>query len=265
MGLGRIAGERAVSDLDSILTIRPNVDGTAENGFIAGKGGLGNFEICTCRTNNAAGAVVLVIASLDFVKLVVFERDVVNLQRARGGGNNRTEMICVGNLAREIADAAVLERDDMVLAGSGQIKAAGGVHVFVGAVLEDQLAIRRSSNERTRHTGLLLCLGEGCLQRRIRRLDFGISISSHGGTGDAGNHRGDGSGHNRLRALALNRRCHFVHNHQSAARLVEHHLECRIHVYLFLLEKRMRRFSCENCAEISFDDLCSGGGGGDKP
>ena len=260
MGLGRIAGERAVSDLDSILTIRPNVDGTAENGFIAGKGGLGNFEICTCRTNNAAGAVVLVIASLDFVKLVVFERDVVNLQRARGGGNNRTEMICVGNLAREIADAAVLERDDMVLAGSGQIKAAGGVHVFVGAVLEDQLAIRRSSNERTRHTGLLLCLGEGCLQRRIRRLDFGISISSHGGTGDAGNHRGDGSGHNRLRALALNRRCHFVHNHQSAARLVEHHLECRIHVYLFLLEKRMRRFSCENCAEISFDDLCSGGG-----
>ena len=206
---------------------------------------------------------LILIASLDFVKLVVFERDVVNLQRARGGGNNRTEMNVAGNLAREIADAAVLERDDTVLAGrSGQIKTAGGVHALVGIVLEDQLAIR-SSNERTRHTGLLLCLGEGCLQRRIRRINYGISISSHGGTGDAGNHRGDGSGHNRLRALALNRRCHFVHNHQSAARLVEHHLECRIHVYLFLLEKRMRRFSCENCAEISFDDLCSGGG--DKP
>ena len=259
MGLGRVAGERAVSDLDSILTIRPNVDGTAENGFIAGKGGLGNFEICTCRTNNAAGAVVLLIASVDFVKLVVFERDVVNLQRARGGGNNRTEMICAGNLAREIADAAVLERDDIVLAGSGQIKTAGGVHALVGNVLEDQL-VTRSSNERARHIILRLRLRESGLQRRIRRLDFGISFSGHGGTRDAGNHRGDGSGHNRLRALALNRRCHFVHNHQSAARLVEHHLECRIHVYLFLLEKRMRRFSCENCAEISFDDLCSGGG-----
>ena len=261
MGLGRIAGERAVSDLDSILTIRPNVDGTAENGFIAGKGGLGNFEICTCRTNNAAGAVVLVIASLDFVKLVVFERDVVNLQRARGGGNNRTEMICAGNLAREIADAAVLERDDIVLAGSGQIKTAGGVHILVGNVLEGQ-RVTRSSNERARHISLLLCLRESGLQRRIRRLDFGISFSGHGGTRDAGNHRGDGSGHNRLRALALNRRGHLVHNHQGAARLVEHNLECRIHVYLFLLEKRMRRFSCENCAEISFDDLCSGG---DKP
>ena len=259
MGLGRVAGERAVSDLDSILTIRPNVDGTAENGFIAGKGGLGNFEICTCRTNNAAGAVVLLIASLDFVKLVVFERDVVNLQRARGGGNNRTEMICAGNLAREIADAAVLERDDIVLVGSGQIKTAGGVHALVGNVLEDQL-VTQSSNERARHTILRLRLRESGLKRRIRRLDFGISFSGHGGTRDAGNHRGDGSGHNRLRALALNRRCHFVHNHQSAARLVEHHLECRIHVYLFLLEKRMRRFSCENCAEISFDDLCSGGG-----
>ena len=262
MGLGRIAGERAVSDLDSILTIRPNVDGTAENGFIAGKGGLGNFEICTCRTNNAAGAVVLLIliASVDFVKLVVFERDVVNLQRARGGGNNRTEMICAGNLAREIADAAVLERDDIVLAGSGQIKTAGGVHILVGNVLEGQL-VNRSSNERARHISLLLCLRESGLQRRIRRLDFGITFSGHGGTGDAGNHRGDGSGHNRLRALALNRRGHLVHNHQGAARLVEHNLECRIHVYLFLLEKRMRRFSCENCAEISFDDLCSGGGG----
>ena len=259
MGLGRVAGERAVSDLDSILTIRPNVDGTAENGFIAGKGGLGNFEICTCRTNNAAGAVAQVIASRDFVKLVVFERDVVNLQRARGGGNNRTEMICAGNLAREIADAAVLERDDIVLAGSGQIKTAGGVHILVGNVLEGQL-VTRSSNERARHISLLLCLRESGLQRRIRRLDFGISFSGHGGTGDAGNHRGDGSGHNRLRALALNRRGHLVHNHQGAARLVEHNLECRIHVYLFLLEKRMRRFSCENCAEISFDDLCSGGG-----
>ena len=138
-------------------------------------------------------------------------------------------MICAGNLAREIADAAVLERDDIVLAGSGQIKTAGGVHILVGNVLEGQL-VTRSSNERARHISLLLCLRESGLQRRIRRLDFGISFSGHGGTGDAGNHRGDGSGHNRLRALALNRRGHLVHNHQGAARLVEHNLECRIHV-----------------------------------
>ena len=95
----------------------------------------------------------------------------------------------------------------------------------------------------------------------LEALGSNLPFGSHRRAGHAGDHRRDGSGHDRLRALALHGGRNFIYNHQGAARLVENNLECRIHVnYSFWEEKTNAKVLLRKLRIAKFQGLVLGGG-----
>ena len=178
-------------------------------------------------------------------------------------------VVLPGGLARHVDLAGVLDRGAV---GSPE---TGGAGVLLNTVHPKRLVEREGlvlfggAEEGSGGFGILrreevgvlvkLPISRGGRRGILRSLN---PFGSHRGAGHAGDHRRDGSGHDRLRAFALHGGRNFIYNHQGAARLVENNLECRIHVnYSFWEEKTNAKVLLRKLRIAKFQGLVLVGGG----
>ena len=174
---------------------------------------------------------------------------------------------------------SLVARDDGVLEGDRAGLNFNGTTTHFGGVVRELHPILECGCFAVRDVdgaGLVLVRSRGVAVKDILFLDtrsvgvvnrnrdlggrFG-NFFSHRRAGHAGDHRRDGSGHDRLRALGLHGGRNFIYNHQGAARLVENNLECRIHVnYSFWEEKTNAKVLLRKLRIAKFQGLVLAGG-----